>query len=75
MISAAPREVIESALDGVVPPDHIYGTDLDFDPATGESRSVLRVPAGYGKVAVLEELESTLGVRPDRDDLRRRRQL
>jgi len=66
VISAAPREVIESALNGVVPPDHIYGTDLDFDPATGESRSVRRVPAGYGKVAVLEELESTLGVRPDR---------
>jgi phosphoserine phosphatase len=66
VISAAPREVIESALHGVVPPEHIYGTDLDFDPAIGESRSVLRVPAGYGKVAVLEELESTLGVRPDR---------
>jgi phosphoserine phosphatase len=66
VISAAPREVIESALSGIVPPAHIYGTDLDFDSVTGESRSVRRVPAGYGKVAVLEELESTLGVRPER---------
>jgi len=66
VISAAPREVIESALSGIVPPEHIYGTDLEFDPVTGESRSVQRVPAGYGKVAVLDELESTLSVRPDR---------
>lgn len=66
VISAAPREVIESALSGIVPAGHIYGTDLDFDPVSGESRSVLRVPAGYGKVAVLEELENTLGVRPER---------
>src|SRR5574341_690178 len=57
VVSAAPREVIQSALDGIVPADHIYGTELDFDPETGETRSIVRVPAGYGKVAVLEELE------------------
>jgi phosphoserine phosphatase len=64
--SAAPREVIQSALDGVVPPDHIFGTELDFDPQSGEVTSIVRTPAGYGKVAVLEELEARLGTEPDR---------
>jgi len=64
--SAAPREVIESALDGVVSPEHIFGTELDFDPESGEVTSIVRTPAGYGKVAVLEELEARLGAAPDR---------
>jgi predicted HAD superfamily phosphohydrolase len=42
------------------------GTELDFDPRTGEVRAISRVPAGYGKVAVIEELESRLGNPPDR---------
>jgi HAD superfamily phosphoserine phosphatase-like hydrolase len=66
VISAAPREVIQAALEGVVSADHIFGTELDYDPGTGEVRSVVRVPAGYGKVAVVEELESRLGVPPER---------
>ena len=66
VISAAPREVIASALSGIVRADHIYGTELDYDPSSGEVRSILRVPAGYGKVAVLEELEHRLGIAPDR---------
>ncbi len=66
VISAAPREVIQSALAGVVPPDHIFGTELQYDDDTGEVRSVSRVPAGYGKVAVVEELEDQLGIGPDR---------
>ena len=66
VISAAPREIVISALAGVVPPEHIYGTELDFDARTGEVRSINRVPAGYGKVAVVEELENRLGVTPDR---------
>jgi len=66
VISAAPREVIQSALEGVVPHDRIFGTELDYDSASGEVRSVRRVPAGYGKVAVLEEIESRLGIAPDR---------
>jgi phosphoserine phosphatase len=66
VISAAPREVIQSALDGVVAPDHIFGTELDYDPVSGEARSIVRVPAGYGKVTVLEELESRLGIPPER---------
>lgn len=66
VISAAPREVILSALDGIVAPDHIFGTEFDYDPETGEVRSILRVPAGYGKVSVVEELETRLGISPDR---------
>jgi len=66
VISAAPREVIQSALEGIVSPDHIFGTELDYDPDSGEVRSIIRVPAGYGKVAVVEELESRLEVPPER---------
>jgi phosphoserine phosphatase len=66
VISAAPREVVVSALAGIVPPDHIYGTEFEHDPESGEVRAITRVPAGYGKVAVLEELEQRLGVVPDR---------
>ena len=66
VVSAAPREIVISALDGVVPADHIYGTELEFDARSGEVRAVKRVPAGYGKVAVIEELQHRLGVAPDR---------
>jgi len=66
VISAAPREVIQSALEGIVAPDHVFGTELDFDPVSGETRAIVRVPAGYGKVAVLEELEQANGTTPDR---------
>ena len=65
VISAAPREVIQSALAGIVAPDQIYGTEFDYDES-GEVRSIRRVPAGYGKVAVVEELEARLGLSPDR---------
>jgi HAD superfamily phosphoserine phosphatase-like hydrolase len=66
VISAAPREIVVSALDGIVPAQNIFGTDLEFDAHSGEVRSIRRVPAGYGKVAVLEELEQRLGAAPDR---------
>lgn len=66
VISAAPREIVVSALAGIVPTAHIYGTELDFDPRTGEVRAIRRVPAGYGKVTVIEELESRLANPPDR---------
>jgi phosphoserine phosphatase len=66
VISAAPKEVIQSALADIVAPDHVFGTELDYDLDSGEVRSILRVPAGYGKVAVVEELESRLEISPDR---------
>ena len=66
VISAAPEEVIQSALEGIVAPDHIFGTRFRYDPASGEIQSIERVAAGYGKVALLEELRARLPVSHDR---------
>ena len=65
VVSAAPEEVIQSALEGIIPPERICGTRFQYDPATGEIRAIIRVPAGYGKVAVLDELQSMLQVSSD----------
>ena len=64
--SAAPKEVIQSALSGIVPPEHIFGTELDYDPESAEVRSIVRTAAGYGKVSVVEELEARLETEPGR---------
>jgi len=66
VVSAAPQEVIQSALEGIVPADHIFGTELEYDAESGEVQAIRRVPAGYGKVAVVEALEARLGTPPDR---------
>ena len=66
VISAAPEEVIQSALAGIVPPSHIFGTRFAYDQVSGEIESIQRVSAGYGKVAVLDELQARLGVTHDR---------
>lgn len=66
VISAAPRELVQSALSGLVPPEHVFGTEFDYDGETGEVTAIRRVPAGYGKVAVIEELEAELGISSDR---------
>ena len=66
VISAAPEEVIQSALEGIVPHDHIHGTRFHYDSSSGEIQSIIRVPAGYGKVAVLEELRTELQISDDR---------
>jgi HAD superfamily phosphoserine phosphatase-like hydrolase len=66
VISAAPREVILAALEGIVSPEFVFGTEFEYDEDSGEVRSIVRVPAGYGKVAVVEELEERLGIAPDR---------
>jgi HAD superfamily phosphoserine phosphatase-like hydrolase len=65
VISAAPEEVVQSALEGIVPPDHIFGTRFRYHSTTGEIESIIRVPAGYGKVAVLDELQRELQLSPD----------
>jgi phosphoserine phosphatase len=65
VISAAPRELVQSALAGIVAPEHVFGTEFDYD-GSGEIEAIRRVPAGYGKVAVIEELELMLGIGPDR---------
>jgi phosphoserine phosphatase len=66
VISAAPREIVTSALASVVPPENIYGTELAYDSRSGEVTAINRVPAGYGKVAVIEELQQRLHISPDR---------
>jgi phosphoserine phosphatase len=66
VISAAPEEVVRSALEGLIPRDHIHGTRFNYDPDTGEIRSVARLPAGYGKVVVLDGLQRELQLAPDR---------
>ncbi len=65
MISAAPQEIIQSALEGIVPPDHIFGTRFRYNEATGEVDSIIRASAGWGKITVLEELRANLGISHD----------
>ena len=66
VVSAAPEEVIQSALEGIIPPEHIFGTQFRYDQKTGEIDSIVRVPAGYGKVAVIDQLHTDLQVSYDR---------
>ena len=66
VVSAAPEEVIQSALEGLVDPSHIFGTRFRYDSQSGEIESIVRLPAGYGKVAVVDELRSQLPVGYDR---------
>ena len=61
VLSAAPVEVIQSALEGIVPQDHIFGTEFKYN-ADGEIECLVRATAGYGKVARLEQLSADLGV-------------
>src|SRR5437773_11315595 len=60
VISAAPEEVIQSALAAIVPPDQIYGTRFEYDPASGEIRSRVRVAGWHGNAAVLGEAQAAL---------------
>jgi len=61
VLSAAPVEVIKSALEGIVPEDHIFGTEFTYGPS-GEIETIVRATAGYGKVARLDQLEGELGI-------------
>jgi phosphoserine phosphatase len=65
VVSAAPEEVVQSALAGIIPADRIFGTRFNYDAATGEIESIARVSAGYGKVAALTELHARLSISPD----------
>src|SRR5271169_5817751 len=64
ILSAAPAEVIHSALEGIVQPDHIYGTEFRYH-SSGEIETIIRATAGYGKVAVLDQLQTNLQIGPD----------
>lgn len=65
VISAGPVEVIRSALEGIIPADHIFGTEFEYGP-DGEIARLLKVTAGYGKVATLDQLIEDLKIGPDR---------
>jgi hypothetical protein len=47
VVSAAPEEVIQSALEGIVDESHIFGTRFRYNQHSGEIESIVRVPAGY----------------------------
>jgi len=64
ILSAAPIEVIETALEGIVPADHIYGTEFRYR-SSGEIDTIVQATAGYGKVAVLDQLQASLQIGPD----------
>src|ERR1700726_4458449 len=65
VISAAPQEIIVSALEGIVPPEHIFGTRFRYNDATGEVESIIRASAGWGEITVLEEIRALLGISHD----------
>ena len=65
VISAAPQEIIQSALEGIVAPQNIHGTKFHYDPGNGEVQAIIRASAGWGKVTVLEEIRAQLGISHD----------
>src|SRR5437773_1221191 len=65
VISAAPREIIQSALEDIVPPENIHGTKFYYEPGNGEVKAIVRASAGWGKVTVLEEIRAQLGISHD----------
>jgi HAD superfamily phosphoserine phosphatase-like hydrolase len=64
VLSAAPVEVIQSALEGIVPASHIFGTEFRYTD-DGRVKSIARATAGYGKVAALDQLQAQQQVGPD----------
>ena len=65
VISAAPQEIIQSALEGIVPPENIHGTKFYYEPSNGEVKAIVRASAGWGKITALEEIRSQLGISHD----------
>ncbi|HVO78898.1 MAG TPA: HAD-IB family phosphatase [Candidatus Bathyarchaeia archaeon] len=65
VISAGPVEIIRSALEGIIPADHIFGTEFEWN-SKGEIERILHVTAGYGKVAAIDHLLEELQLGPDR---------
>src|SRR6201997_3130387 len=64
VLSAAPVEVILSALEDIVPPQHIFGTEFRYKPS-GEIDTIVRANAGYGKVVLLDRLLEEQVTGPD----------
>ena len=64
ILSAAPVEIVQSALEGIVPGDRIYGTEFSYT-SDGEIDTILRATAGYGKVTRLDQLQENLQIGAD----------
>ena len=64
VISAAPQEIIQSALEGIVPRENIFGTRFHY-AENGEVGAIIRASAGWGKITALEEIRATLGISHD----------
>ena len=64
VLSAAPVEIVQSALEGLVPKDHIYGTEFQYKD-NGEIETITRATAGYGKVFMIDQLITRAQIGPD----------
>ncbi len=64
VLSAAPVEIVRSALAGIVPEEHVCGTEFRYD-GDGRIGEIVRATAGYGKVATLDMLQDKLQIGPD----------
>jgi len=65
VLSAAPVEIVQSALEGIVPADQIFGTQFQWG-AHGEIERLIRCTAGYGKVTRIMQLQAERSLGPDR---------
>src|SRR5215467_5916061 len=65
VISAAPQEIIQSALKGIAPPEHIFGTRFHYNEQTKKIDSIIRTATGWSKITVLKEIRSTLNINHD----------
>ena len=64
VISASPQEIIQSALQDIVPPDRIFGTRFRWNE-DDSVHSIIRATASWGKITVLEEIRAALGITHD----------
>jgi 2-hydroxy-3-keto-5-methylthiopentenyl-1-phosphate phosphatase len=64
VLSAAPVEIVQSALQGLVPEDHIFGTEFQYT-SKGEIETITRATAGYGKVFMIDQLVGRAQIGPD----------
>jgi hypothetical protein len=74
VLSAAPVEIVQAALEGIVPANHIFGTEFKYNEE-GAIETIVHATAGYGKVAKVVELQKDLDIGPDHIIFCRRRQL
>ncbi len=66
VVSAAPEDVVHSALEGIVPPERVIATRFVYAEGSEEIERIVRAAAGYGKVAAVNELRESLGLPGER---------